>query len=105
MALSALAGSLVRVSYCTSSRRWAPTTPANGLLMPASKRGFCRSKADSKVEPEHGSPEMKCMCAKSLPPVNDGVWRAGERRTFAVCVTLSVWRGRGYPRNQGSQSG
>ncbi|MNF92817.1 hypothetical protein D3C84_754730 [compost metagenome] len=30
-----------------------------GLVMPAWKRGFWRSKAASSVEPERGKPEMK----------------------------------------------
>ena len=33
--------------------------PASGPLMPAWKRGFCRSNAASKVEPERGNPEIK----------------------------------------------
>ena len=32
-----------------------------GLVMPAEKRGFCRSNAASSVEPERGRPEMKWM--------------------------------------------
>ena len=41
----------------------APNSPASGPDIPASNRGFCRSNAESSVEPERGKPEMKWMDA------------------------------------------
>ena len=45
----------------------APNSPASGPDMPASKRGFCRNSAASRVEPDRGRPEMKWMAAMGVP--------------------------------------
>ena len=45
----------------------APNRPASGPVIPASNRGFWRSSAASKVEPERGRPEMKWMDAMGAP--------------------------------------
>lgn len=36
-----------------------PHKAAIGLVMAAEKRGFCRSSAHSKVDPDRGKPEIK----------------------------------------------
>ena len=41
------------------SRSMALNRLPTGLVMPAEKRGFCRSSAASRVEPERGRPAMK----------------------------------------------
>ena len=41
----------------------APNRPASGPDIPAANRGFCRSNAANRVDPERGSPEMKWMAA------------------------------------------
>jgi hypothetical protein len=49
------AASLRRLIAPWSAMNSAPTA----LVIPASKRGFCRRMAPSSVDPERGSPEMK----------------------------------------------
>jgi hypothetical protein len=52
-----------------------------GLLMPEEKRGFCRKSAASSVEPERGSPDMKCrrFCIKGMGPRKGDATRAARR--------------------------
>ena len=40
---------------------------ANGLVMPAWKRGFCFKTADNNVLPERGNPEIKWNLLGGLP--------------------------------------
>src|SRR5580658_548191 len=61
--------SLRRLIVPSSAMYMAPT----GLVIPAWKRGFCRRIAASSVDPERGSPEMKCIPLSIKAPADDEI--------------------------------
>src|SRR5271166_4739069 len=75
------------------SLRWlvslsiARKSEKTGLLMPAEKRGFCRSSAARSVEPARGRPEMKSVLHREFNHKREG--SAERRRTFIAGFAVS----------------